>query len=232
MTQRKIVIVSAGISEPSSSRLLADRLARKTLDLVATKDIEAAVSTIELRGLAVEIAKATVTGVPGAALREAIEHLAGADAVIAAAPVYKAAVAGLFTSFMDVLDNDLLIAKPVALTATGGSARHALVPDEQMRPLFAFMRSLVIPTSVYAAAEDWGDRALGARIDRAATEFAALIASGVTDAIVRDAWHGYQHEFAGNARSDGTTIETVDFGSDLMRLAAGGSGRSPADVRD
>ncbi|WP_409494347.1 CE1759 family FMN reductase [Amycolatopsis sp. cmx-11-12] len=234
MTQRTIVIVSAGVSEPSSSRLLADRLAQKTIDLLAAKDVSANVRTIELRSLAVEIARATVTGVPGKGLREAIERLGGADAVIAATPVYKAGVAGLFTSFIDVLGNDLLIAKPVALTATGGSARHALVPDEQMRPLFAFMRTLTIPTAVYAASEDWSDRALGARIDRAAVELAALIASGVTGAIVQGAWHGYQHDFAGRARAEGADPEfgAIDFDSDLMRLATGGSSSPPTAEND
>ena len=54
-------------------------------------------------------------------------------------------------SFVDGLDNDLLIAKLVVLAATAGSSRHALVVDEQMRSLFAYMRALTLPTSVFAA---------------------------------------------------------------------------------
>ena len=214
-----IVIISAGISEPSSTRLLADRLASKTLDQLAAQKIDATVATIELRSLGAEITQAAVTGVPGGKLQRAIDQLAGADAVIAATPVYKAGISGLFKLFIDVLDDDLLIAKPVVLTATAGSARHALVPDEQMRPLFAFMRSLVIPTSLFAAPDDWADPSLGGRIDRAATELASLVSSGVTDSIVRGAWHG------GNARPSGAgpALDGIDFDSDLMRLAAGGS---------
>jgi FMN reductase len=228
-----IVIISAGIGEPSSTRMLADRLASKTLDQLAARKIDAAVATIELRSLGTEITQAAVTGVPGAKLQHAIDQLASADAVIAATPVYKAGISGLFKLFIDILDDDLLIAKPVVLTATAGSARHALVPDEQMRPLFAFMRSLVIPTSLFAAPDDWADPSLGGRIDRAATELASLVSSGVTDSIVRGAWHGYQHQFDGNARPSGAgpALDGIDFDSDLMRLAAGGSLRrsGPAD---
>src|SRR6266700_7804592 len=102
-----------------------------------------------------------------AARGQLLETLAGvlpADAVIAAAPVYKAGISGLFKSFVDVLDNDLLIAKPVVLAAAAGSSRHALVVDEQMRSLFAYMRALTLPTSVFAAPEDWGAAELGERV--------------------------------------------------------------------
>jgi FMN reductase len=230
--------------------MLAGRLATKTVGVLAGRGTDAAVRTIELRTLAVEIAKATVGGVPGPELKSAIDLVASSDAVIAAAPVYKAGISGLFKSFVDLLDNDLLIAKPVALIATAGSARHALVPDEQMRALFAFMRALIIPTAVFAAPEDWGDHDLGTRIDRAATELAALIASGATGSIVRGAWNGYQHQFGGNARPqaaraavgagvgagpDGTGprqhdsgLDDIDLDSDLMRLAAGGTTVSSA----
>ncbi|MEU4342069.1 CE1759 family FMN reductase [Nocardia sp. NPDC023852] len=179
-TPRTIVIVSAGVSEPSSTRLLADRLAQKTLELLHTRSIDATVRTVDLRTLVADIGQATVLGIRSENLRAAIEGLTTADAVIAATPVYKAGISGLFKSFIDVLDDDLLIAKPVALAATAGINRHSLVPDEQMRPLFAYLRALVTPTCLFAAPEDWADRALSERIARAATEFAAIVASGVS----------------------------------------------------
>jgi FMN reductase len=120
--------------------------------------------------LAVDTARATVAGFSSEHLQAAIDRLAAADAIIAATPVYKAGMSGLFKSFVDVLDNDLLVAKPVLLAATGGSARHALVIDDQMRPLFAYLRALTLPTSIYAAPEDWGATELGDRIERAATD--------------------------------------------------------------
>ena len=218
----RLVVVTAGVSEPSSTRLLADRTAQKTLDLLREAGTPAAVSVIELGPLAVDIAQAIVSGYPGDRLQAAIERLAGADAVIASTPTYKAGISGLFKSFVDVLDNDLLIAKPVILAATAGTARHAMVVDEQLRPLFAFLRALPVPTSLFAAPEDWGSSALGERIERAATELVLLLRSGVGRSIAESAWTGYQHQFAGNATRAERATADVDFSTDLMRLAAGG----------
>ncbi len=142
--------------------------------------------------------------------------------MIAATPIYKAGVSGLFKSFFDVLDNDLLIGRPVAPVATAGTARHALVVDEGMRPLFAYMRMLTIPTSLFAATEDWGDTALDRRIDRAATELLALMESGFADRVKEESWGSYQHEYG----SAGGTELAIDLDSDLMRLAAGGYPRA------
>ena len=180
-------------------------------------------NVIELSGLAVEIAQAIVSGFPGARLQAAIELLAGADAVIASTPVYKAGISGLFKSFADVLDNDLLIGKPVILAATAGTPRHAMVVDEQLRPLFAFLRALPVPTSLFAAPDDWGSSTLGDRIARAATELTLLVRSGVGASMADGAWSGYQHEFAGNATNAERSAADVDFNTDLMRLAAGGT---------
>ncbi|MHA7262457.1 CE1759 family FMN reductase [Arthrobacter sp. TMN-37] len=219
---RSIVVLSGGMSDTSSSRMLADRLAQKTLDRLNGQGIPAAVSIIELRPLAPNIAHAIVSGFPDSDLQAAIDRLAAADAVIATTPIYKAGISGLFKAFMDILDNDLLIAVPVVLAATGGSARHALVIDDQLRPLFAFMRTLTTPTSLFAAPEDWGDSALTTRIERAATELVAMVTTGIRAAITDDAWSQYQHAFAGNARP-ATAVPEVAFDTDLMRLATGGT---------
>ncbi len=135
-------VVSAGVSDPSSTRLLADRIAQKTVDTLRESGVEVTVSVIDLGPIAVDIAQSIVSGFPRRKVQEAIERLAAADAIIASTPVYKAAISGLFKSFADLIDNDLLIAKPVILAATGGTARHAMVVDEQMRPLFAFLRAI------------------------------------------------------------------------------------------
>ena len=218
----RLVVVSAGVSDPSTTRLLADRAAQKAIDLLRDAGLAATVNVIELGGLAVEIAQAIVAGFPGVRLQAAIELLAGADAVIASTPVYKAGISGLFKSFADVLDNDLLIAKPVILAATAGTPRHAMVVDEQLRPLFAFLRAMPMPTSLFAAPDDWGSTTLGDRIARAATELTLFLRSGVGASIAESAWSGYQHQFAGNATAAERTVADVDFDTDLMRLAAGG----------
>jgi FMN reductase len=219
---RRVIVISAGTGEPSSTRMLADRIAQRTLVVLRETGIDASAGVIELAPLAVDIASATVAGFPSEQLQTAIEQIAGADAIIAATPVYKAGISGLFKSFIDVLDDDLLIAKPVLLAATAGSSRHALVADEQMRPLFAYMRALTLPTSVFASPEDWGAAELGDRVGRAGTELAVLIEAQVERQITDRQWSGYQHRFDGNATRAERTAADLDFDSPLMRLAAGG----------
>ncbi|MCT1640812.1 flavoprotein, partial [Dietzia cinnamea] len=40
--------------------------------------------------------------------------------------------------------------------ATGGTARHSLAVDYALRPMFAYLKADVVPTTVFAAAEDFG----------------------------------------------------------------------------
>lgn len=218
----RLVAINAGVSDPSSTRTLVDRMAQKTIDQLSAADFTVSLTTIDLAPLAVEIAKAIVAGFPGEKLQAAIDSLAAADAIIAATPVYKAGMSGLFKSFFDLIDNDLLIAKPVLLGATAGTSRHAMVADEQMRPLFAFLRAIPVPTSVFVGPEDWSSPELGSRITRGSTELAHFVLSGVGRAITDSAWHSYQHQFAGNATRAEQSAKEVDFDTDLMRLATGG----------
>jgi FMN reductase len=219
----RLVVINAGVSDPSSTRMLVDRIAQKSLDRLSAAGAATTLSVIDLAPLAVDIAKAMVAGFPSDNVQSAIDTLAIADAIIAATPVYKAGMSGLFKSFIDLIDNDLIIAKPVVLAATAGTARHAMVADEQMRPLFAFLRALPVPTSIFAAPEDWSSPELGVRIDRAATELTQLLLSGVGRSITNAGWEGYQHQFGGNATQAVHKADDVNFDSDLMRLAAGGS---------
>jgi FMN reductase len=214
-----LVVVSAGTGDPSSTRLLADRTADRVTALAARGGNAVTVSVIELRELAADISAAQISQLVTPKLQRAITALRGADGIIAATPVYKAGPSGLFTSFFGVLDNDLLIAKPVVLAATAGTARHALVADDQMRPMFAYLRTMTAPTSLFAAPEDWGDPALNQRIDRAALELVLLMRSGFARAIKDESWSSYQHEYG----SAGGTELAIDLDTDLMRLATGGS---------
>ncbi|MEV6618121.1 FMN reductase [Streptomyces sp. NPDC051051] len=166
----KLVVVSAGLSVPSSTRLLADRLAAAT-----TGRAPADVRVVELRDLAVEIAHHLTNGFPGRELAAALEAVTAADGLIVVTPVFSASYSGLFKSFFDVLDRDALAGKPVLIAATGGTARHSLVLEHALRPLFAHLRAVVVPTGVYAASEDWGAPGLPERIERAAGELAALM---------------------------------------------------------
>jgi FMN reductase len=169
----KLVVVSAGLSVPSSTRLLGDRLAAATAGRTSAQ-----VQVIELRDLAVAIAHHFTSGFPAPDLEAALAAVTGADGLIVVTPVFSASYSGLFKSFFDVLgawNEDALAGKPVLIAATGGTARHSLVLDHALRPLFAYLRAVVVPTGVYAASEDWGAEGLPERIERAAAQLGALM---------------------------------------------------------
>lgn len=177
MSTRTIVVITAGLTQPSSTRLLADRLAAATRDAFDGQGIPHQVITVELRQLAQDLTNNLLTGFPSAALREVLDQVARADGVIAVTPTFSASYNGLFKMFFDILDEGVLAAKPVLIGATGGTERHSLVLDFALRPLFTYLRAVVVPTGVYAASSDWGAGATGLhdRIDRAAGEFANLV---------------------------------------------------------
>ncbi|NJP70154.1 CE1759 family FMN reductase [Streptomyces sp. C1-2] len=198
----RAVLVSAGLSVPSSTRLLGDRLAAAVVrraagdgadgtDVIDRTDVvegadgaasgsgsgsrNVEVQVVELRELAVEIAHHFTNGFPGPSLAAALRAVTEADALIVVTPVFSASYSGLFKSFFDVMEKDALAGTPVLIGATGGSARHSLVLEHAMRPLFAYLRAVVVPTAVYAASEDWGADGLAERIERAAGELAGLL---------------------------------------------------------
>ena len=192
MTARKLAVVSAGLSQPSSTRLLADRLAQATVAALEADGIEVEVTTVELRDFAQDVTNNLLTGFPSPRLESAVEKVAGADGLIAVTPIFTTSYSGLFKSFIDVLDPQALTALPVLLGATGGTERHSLAIDYAMRPLFAYLHAIAVPTGVYAASSDWGTAAdastgsLPERIDRAASELASLVAASDRSARVRD----------------------------------------------
>jgi FMN reductase len=177
MTSRTLVVVSAGLSQPSSTRLLADQLSAAAVGAAGDLGIVLDTRVVELRDLAHDITNHLLTGFPPAALEDALHAVAAADALIAVTPIFTASYSGLFKSFFDVVEKDALAGKPVLIAATAGTARHSLALDHALRPLFAYLHAATVPTAVFAAADDWGgpDTAGGdlrARIERAAAELA------------------------------------------------------------
>ena len=180
MTTRTLAVVSGGLSNPSSTRLLGDRLTAATVAALKARGEDTTVEVVELRGHARDLADNLVTGFPNQALRTAVDTVTGSDGLIAVTPIFSASYSGLFKTFFDVLDKDALVGKPVLLGATAGTARHSLALEHAVRPLFSYLRAITVPTAVFAATEDWAgpggaDSALVGRIDRAAGELADLV---------------------------------------------------------
>jgi FMN reductase len=176
MSTRRIAIVTAGLGQPSSSRLLADRLSAATQSALEAEGVETESTVIELRDHAQELTNNLLTGFPAPSLRAIIDEVVNADGLIAVTPIFTASYSGLFKMFFDVLEADSLSGKPVLIGATGGTERHSLALDHALRPLFAYLRALVVPTAVYAASSDWGSSGpLTERIERAGAELAGLV---------------------------------------------------------
>jgi FMN reductase len=176
----KIIIISAGLGQPSATQLLGDRLGTATVAALRDRNDDAAIEVVELRSYAQDLATSLVTGFPSARLAALIERVIGADGLVAVTPVFSASYSGLFKMFFDLLQPESLAGKPTLIAATGGTARHSLMLEHAMRPLFAYLRTIVVPTAVFAATDDFGQtsgsgRSLAERIDRAADELAALL---------------------------------------------------------
>lgn len=169
-----VTVISAGLRSPSSTRLLSDQLT----DAVCARMGEVEVHHIEVRDHAHAMMDALLTGFATGELREALDQVAAADAVIVVTPTFQASYSGLLKSFVDLIDVDALRGTPVLVAATGGSERHSLVLDHALRPLFAYLGAFVLPTGIYAATADFGGEgtaALAGRIDRSVGELATVL---------------------------------------------------------
>jgi len=189
MTTFTLAVVSAGLSQPSSTRLLADQLAEAVRRASARNGDRIEVINLELRELAHDITNNLLAGFPSVALQSAVEAVSSADAVIAVTPVFSASYSGLFKSFFDILDPCALASTPVLMAATGGSARHSLVLDYALRPLFSYLKASIVPTGVFAATADFGSdeagRSLSDRVQRAGDDLASMLTSGEASTLGR-----------------------------------------------
>lgn len=175
-----LAVVSGGLREPSSTRLLADRLDSAVRDDLDTAGVTSSSAVIELRPLGRAIMDAMLSGFPSTPLAAAFDTLASADGLIAVTPAFNASFGGLFKSFFDVLPEEALADMPVLIGATGGTERHSLVLEHALRPMFSYLHAIVSPTGVYAATDDFGtqqDASLRERIDKAAADFTRLLRS-------------------------------------------------------
>lgn len=191
MTTRTLAVVSAGLGQPSSTRMLADKLAAATVSRLTEDGVTTTVKTFELRDYAQDVMNNMLTGFPSPRLDAMIEAVTGADGLVAVTPIFTTSYSGLFKSFFDVIDNRALTDMPVLIGATAGTARHSLALDYAVRPIFTYLHAVVAPTAVFAASEDWGSgsgagQGLPDRIARAAGELAALVAASDRSHLVQD----------------------------------------------
>jgi FMN reductase len=173
-----LAVVSGGLRQPSSTRLLADRIDDAVRKEFAESGVMATSTFVELRPLGRAIMDAMLAGFASPELEAAFETIASADGVIVVTPAFNASFSGLFKSFFDVLPEDTLSDMPILIAATGGTERHSLVLEHALRPMFSYLHAIVSPTGVYAATDDFGaSSGLAERIQRSASDFVRLITS-------------------------------------------------------
>jgi FMN reductase len=188
MSRPTVVVLTAGVSQPSSTRLLGDRLGAAVARVLDERGDAPEVRVVELREHARDLTNHLLTGFAPGSLAELIEQVQDADALVAVTPIFSASYSGLFKLFFDVLPPESLVGKPVLIAVTAGTVRHALALEHALRPLFAYLRAVVVPTAVFAATEDWANgSALDERIDRAAGELADLLRPGSAGARTGEA---------------------------------------------
>ncbi|MEJ6550863.1 NAD(P)H-dependent oxidoreductase [Corynebacterium sp. USCH3] len=185
MSTRQLVVVNAGLSNPSSTRDIATRVADAAEHEVAATGGAVEVTVLDLRALAGDLATYMTTMIPTPDLEDARTLVGSADALVAATPVFQGSYAGLFKMFFDTLDKHALQGVPVTLVATAGTPRHSMVLDYAMRPLLSFLQATVLPTGVFVATGEYGEDGgaggvedLRVRIARAGRELAAELGTG------------------------------------------------------
>ena len=165
--QIKVVAVSGGLQRPSRTLTLVEALV-DALGEQASIDVR----LIELGTVGPKLAGALYPSQLPDDVKADIAAIESADFLVVASPVYRASFTGLFKHLFDFVDHNALIDVPVLLAATGGSDRHALVIDHQLRPLFSFFQSHTLPIGVYGSEAEFENYrvispALQARIDLA-----------------------------------------------------------------
>jgi FMN reductase len=163
----RIVGFAGSLSRPSKTRLLVDLVTTR-----AAAALRASAATYDLTDLQPGLGAAQALDDIEGLQRAIVDSLLSADALVVGSPVYKGSYTGLFKHLFDLIEPAALAGKPVLLTATGGSERHALVIEHQLRPLFGFFETVTLPTGIYASGAEFSDGvptspALLARIDRA-----------------------------------------------------------------
>lgn len=148
----RIVAVSGGLQRPSRAATLAEHL----LDLIG-EDVACAPQLIELGELAPQLAGALWRSQLPEAVERQLVTVEQADVLVVVTPVYRGSYTGLFKHFFDFIEQDALVDTPILLAATGGSERHALVIDHQLRPLFSFFQARTLPLGVYATDRDFAE---------------------------------------------------------------------------
>ena len=145
-----IVAISGGLNAPSKTEALLQTLVERL-----AKAIPIQVHFIKFSEIGQLLGGAIYRHQLPQRVQEDLAAVEAADALIVGTPDYRASFTGLFKHFFDFVEQTALVDVPVLLAASGGSERHALVLEHQLRPLFSFFQAQTLPIGVYATDRDF-----------------------------------------------------------------------------
>jgi len=177
----RVVAVSGSLHHPSKTTVLVEELVAA---LGRLTPIESHIIT--LTDLGPSLAGALYRGQLPPEAEAELQRIESADVLIVASPVYRASFTGLFKHLFDFIDQYALVDTPVLLAASGGSERHALIIEHQLRPLFGFFQALTLPIGVYAHDSDFdsytiSNPSLTERINKAVAKSLPIIRGNVAE---------------------------------------------------
>ena len=145
-----IVAVSGGLNSPSKTESLIQTILNEL-----AQAIEINVRFVKLSEIGPLLGGAIYRSQLPKQVQDDLAAIEAADALIVGTPVYRASFTGLFKHLFDFVEQTALVDVPVLLAASGGSDRHALVLEHQLRPLFSFFQAQTLPIGVYATDRDF-----------------------------------------------------------------------------
>jgi FMN reductase len=178
------VVINGSLHRPSRTRVLLEEVTQKI-----SNDVALQTQFIDLVDLVPFIGTALSKDNMNTVAKQALQRIELADFLIVGAPVFRGSVPGLFKHLFDLIDMDALTGKPVLLAATGGSARHGLVIDHQMRTLFGFFHALSLPAGIYATSAEIQDGKIVSETLKERLELVASLASPVLNGVVNQQRH-------------------------------------------
>ena len=146
----KIVAVSGGLQRPSRTLALVEQLLEGFTDA-----LPAHTRLVELGEIVPRFGNVLHRAKLPADIEQVLRDIETADLLLVASPIFRGTYTGLFKHLFDFVHHEALVDVPVLLAATGGSDRHALAIDHQLRPLFAFFQSNTLPIGVYGTDKEF-----------------------------------------------------------------------------
>ncbi|WP_353065098.1 NAD(P)H-dependent oxidoreductase [Arcanobacterium hippocoleae] len=210
----KIAAIWMGVSSESTTTKLTAQILKSISKHAQTLGVEIEFIEINLRDFAKQITLSILTPVPNAELTAAFESITTADAVITIAPIYKGAPIGIQTLFWQLIDDAALAGKPVLIGATGGTARHSLAIEYTMRPMLSYLKGIVLPSTIFAATDDWGSTTGASALQRRIES----VASELLQAVVHPSPHATQESSANDTAALAAAVTPPERSNETIEL--------------